>query len=186
MILSNLNKIYRHTNDIVYAPKPLSGGSEPALNLWAYNSVNHNGLALVQRASAYTTNRYLYQVGGDYSDYSALYVAVGYGNTAENIDDYKLADMQGIDSNLLTHKYGYNKNFQGDSEYPIWVESVYENTGDTNVIVKEIGLVFRPTFYTFSGASWTNMNYLLARKVLANPVTIHPNEIYKFIYRLKF
>lgn len=187
MILSNFNKIYRNTNDATLAPSPISHGTESVNNVWLFNSNNHNSVCMITRfgAAEYSCERYYFQSTSD-SNYGGFYVAVGYGNASESIDDYKLADMQGVDSNLLSHKYGYNKCFRGDSDYPIWVESVYENTGSVNVTVKEIGLVFKPCWYTWNNASWLYNNYLLARKVLANPVTIHPNEVYKFIYKLKF
>lgn len=186
MILSNYNKIYRNTNDGELAPVPISHGTEGVTNIWLYDSRNHNSINLHTRNNgAYSSGSYYYQNNGN-SEYGGFYVAVGYGNASESVDDYKLADMQGIDSDLLTHKYGYNKNFRGDSDYPIWIESVYENTGSVNVTVKEIGLVFKPCWYAWTGGGWTYTNYLVARKVLANPVTIHPNEVYKFIYKLKF
>ena len=187
MILSNLNKIYRDTSDGALAPVPISHGTEGVTNLWLYNGGNHNSITLVSRfgSGEYGSTQYYYQNNGN-NNFGGFYVAVGYGNASESVDDYKLADMQGVDSNLLTHKYGYNKCFRGDSDYPIWVESVYENTGSTNVTVKEIGLIYKPAYYAWNSGSWTYINYLLARKVLANPVTIHPNEVYKFIYKLKF
>lgn len=186
MILSNLNKTYRDTSDSALAPVPISHGTEGVTNLWLYDSGNHSSMSLASRfGGSYGTTQYYYQ-RNDNNDYGGFYVAIGYGNASESVDDYKLADMQGVDSNLLTHKYGYNKCFRGDSDYPIWVESVYENTGEVNVTVKEIGLVYKPMFRYWNGGNWTYTNYLLARKVLANPVTIHPNEVYKFIYKLKF
>lgn len=185
MVLSNLNKTYRDTTDYTLAPVPISHGTENVTNSWLYSNNNRNSFMLNKRGS-YSSDSYYYQHSGG-SNQGGFYVAVGYGNASENADDYKLSNMQGVDNDLLSHKYGYNKCFRGDSDYPIWVESVYENTGDTNVTVKEIGLVFCPTTYNWSGDwSWTHCNFLIARKVLANPVTIHPNEVYKFIYKMKF
>jgi len=185
MVLSNLNKTYRDTTNYTLAPVPISHGTEDVTNSWIYRDANRNSLGLQRRNGTSTSSYYFQSSGGNNN--GGFYVAVGYGNASENADDYKLSNMQGVDNDLLTHKYGYNKCFSGDSDYPVWVESVYENTGDTNVTVKEIGLVYKPNTYQWDSSwSWTHCNFLLARKVLANPVTIHPNEVYKFIYKLKF
>lgn len=138
------------------------------------------------------------------SSNGSWFVDVGFGNSAESASDYKLADSNAeMGTAKLMHKYGTNYSGRDyntgmteaqrifpddDPDAIVRVESVYENQTNEDVIVKEMGLMWRPGpsgNYNSNAGSWTYNHFLIARKVLATPVTIHPGETYKFVYRLK-
>ena len=167
-----------------------------------------------QQSSYGYSNHYMWKGGassGLNNGTGGWFVDVGLGNTAESPTDYKLADGNahaGGDNNAnnytagssyLTHKYGRVLPGSGvtesimmpenESDTILYVESVYANeqvSGD--VVIKEMGLIRclgNVSSGSISPSNFTKCNYLVARKVLATPVTIHPGETYKFIYRLK-
>lgn len=172
-----------------------------------------NNAAHQQNGSGYS-NHYAWKGGANTSitnSSAGWFVDVGLGNTTESPTDYKLVDgnaYAGGESNssnyvagssYLTHKYGRVLPGTGTSESAmmpenesdtiLYVESVYANeqTSD-DVVIKEMGLIRclgSVTSTSLNPGKFTRCNYLVARKVLATPVTIHPGETYKFIYRLK-
>lgn len=104
-------------------------------------------------------------VGTDY-----LTICLGQNNKLESPNDYTLNPC----SSALV---GSNYTMDDYSTLGFYVGSIIAtNTGTENEIVKEAGLVLKKTSTT---ASYQN-NYLLARKVLPEPVTIAPGESYTF------
>ena len=102
------------------------------------------------------------------SDY--LTICLGENNNPESPNDYTLNPCS---STLV----GSNYTMDDYSTLGFYVGSIIAtNTGTKNEIVKEVGLVLKKTS-TF--ATYQN-NYLLARKVLPEPVTIAPGESYTF------
>lgn len=102
------------------------------------------------------------------SDY--LTICLGQNNNPESPNDYTLNPCS---STLV----GSNYNMDDYSTLGFYVGSIIAtNTGTENEIVKEVGLVLKKTSST---ADYQN-NYLLARKVLPEPVTIAPGESYTF------
>ena len=103
--------------------------------------------------------------GADY-----LTICLGQNSNPESPNDYTLNPCS---STLV----GSNHNMDDYSTLGFYVGSIVAtNTGTENEIVKEVGLVLKKTS-TF--AAYQN-NYLLARKVLPEPVTIAPGESYTF------
>ena len=103
--------------------------------------------------------------GADY-----LTICLGQNNNPESPNDYTLIPCS---STLV----GSNYNMDDYSTLGFYVGSIIAtNTGTENEIVKEVGLVLKKTSST---ADYQN-NYLLARKVLPEPVTIAPGESYTF------
>ena len=182
MVVSNLKKSYYKASSSGNIPIPVNGSDNANTNIW----INTWGAKafFLSNAEGNNFSGYNFQKYNANSPNSGYYVAVGFGNTAETYDDYKLADMQGIDHTYLTHKYGYVRK---DPSYnvPLQVESVYENAGSTDVIVKEVGLIANIN-NSNGDTNWQMKNFLIARKVLTSPVTIHAGEIYKFIYKIDF
>ena len=102
------------------------------------------------------------------SDY--LTICLGENSNPESPNDYTLNPCS---STLV----GSNYTMDDYSTLGFYVGSIIAtNTGTENEIVKEVGLVLKKTSTT---ASYHN-NYLLARKVLPEPVTIAPGESYTF------
>ena len=105
---------------------------------------------------------------GSGTDY--LTICLGQNNNPESPNDYTLNPCS---STLV----GSNYNMDDYSTLGFYVGSIIAtNTGTENEIVKEVGLVLKKT----SGIASYQNNYLLARKVLPEPVTIAPGESYTF------
>ena len=103
--------------------------------------------------------------GADY-----LTICLGQNSNPESPNDYTLNPCS---STLV----GSNYTMDDYSTLGFYVGSIIAtNTGTENEIVKEVGLVLKKTS-TF--AAYQN-NYLLARKVLPEPVSIAPGESYTF------
>lgn len=106
---------------------------------------------------------------------------VGFGDTAESPNDYKLADGNQQNAKLTRIAMGKNSYTTGDI---LSIYANFKNNGNANVVVKEIGYYANPcnqVRYT------SNSNTcLLFRKVLENPVTIAPGETYAFSYNVRF
>ena len=103
--------------------------------------------------------------GNDY-----LTICLGQNNNPESPNDYTLNPCS---STLIASNYTMDHY----STLGFYVGSIIAtNTGTENEIVKEVGLVLKKTS---SVAAYQN-NYLLARKVLPEPVTIAPGESYTF------
>ena len=103
--------------------------------------------------------------GNDY-----LTICLGQNSNPESPNDYTLNPCS---STLI----GSNYTMDDYSTLGFYVGSIIAtNTGTENEIVKEIGLVLKKTSTV---AAYQN-NYLLARKVLPEPVTIAPGESYTF------
>ena len=99
-----------------------------------------------------------------------LTICLGQNSKLESPDDYTLNPC----SSALV---GSNYTMDDYSTLGFYVGSIIAtNTGTENEIVKEVGLVLKKTSST---ADYQN-NYLLARKVLPEPVTIAPGESYTF------
>ena len=103
--------------------------------------------------------------GNDY-----LTICLGQNSNPESPNDYTLNPCS---STLI----GSNYTMDDYSTLGFYVGSIIAtNTGTENEIVKEVGLVLKKT----SGIASYKNNYLLARKVLPEPVTIAPGESYTF------
>ena len=71
-----------------------------------------------------------------------------------------------------------------DSRQYYMVESVYENATDNDIVIKEVALMAFVYYNSYNTTTWDNRAYMVARKVLASPLTIHSGEIYKFVYKI--
>ena len=99
-----------------------------------------------------------------------LTICLGQNNNPESPNDYTLNPCS---STLV----GSNYTMDDYSTLGFYVGSIIAtNTGTENEIVKEVGLVLKKT----SNVASCQNNYLLARKVLPEPVTIAPGESYTF------
>lgn len=99
-----------------------------------------------------------------------LTICLGKNDTPETSNDYTL---ESCSSTLV----GSNYTMDDFSTLGFYVGSITAtNTGTKNEIVKEVGLVLKKT----STIRVAQNNYLLARKVLPEPVTIAPGESYTF------
>ena len=99
-----------------------------------------------------------------------LTICLGQNDNPESPNDYTLIHCS---STLV----GSNYNMDDYSTLGFYVGSIIAtNTGTENEIVKEVGLVLKKT----SNVADYQNNYLLARKVLPEPVTIAPGESYTF------
>lgn len=126
---------------------------------------------------------------------SCSFIDVGFDDTPEDLDDYKLADSNALKATpVLTHVSGENNSFISGGGTILDISSAYINNGASDVTVKEIGIVFKPTVnskitqnscYALKYASWEVCNFLITRKVLDEPVVMHPGDSYRFTYKVK-
>lgn len=105
------------------------------------------------------------------------YVNVGYGDTAVDKDDYKLADDNIIDTQALTYVGGA---VSLTSPSIRTVVTTYRNDSGSPVVVKELGLIGK----SYNSASATNRNVMIARKVLDTPVTVPNGVAMSFTYSI--
>ena len=105
------------------------------------------------------------------------YVNVGYGDTAVDKDDYKLDDDNIIDTNSLTFVTNAVNNTTPAIRCAI---TTYRNNTNADVVVKEVGLVGK----CYNTANELRRNVLIARKVLATPITVPANGVMSFTYSI--
>lgn len=139
------------------------------------------------------------------SFYTQTLLDVGFDDTPVTENDYKLSDgnmtilngYSGASSwaykQPLTGKeyltvIGQSSNTRADNE-TINKTVIYRNDTDHDAIVKEIGLYEFVNDMPYSNSSyWTNANsntlILAFRKVLENPITFHPGDVYAITYRI--
>lgn len=108
---------------------------------------------------------------------SGMYIDVGFGTTAETVDDYKLADSNSLNNNsLLTYLSTTVSMLFPDYS----VTSIYRNDTVNPITVTEIGLCTKG-----NSANNSVINCLLTRVVLDTPVVIQPGEIKSFTITLR-
>lgn len=199
MIVSNLRKSAFRSTSAGFFPISVNGsttydGNERAgnNNAWIFQLQSNYGnyCDFFINIYGYTyDNRRIYQsyLTYNYKNYTSgaagYFVGIGTGNAAETTSDYNLTW-----DTVLEHRYGHVKR-DVDTNKLVQVESVYENLSGSDVIIREIGLIAKPGFSSngqsaSASDAWLGNNYLVARKVLASPITVHHNEVYKFIYIL--
>ena len=217
MITKNLGRSYSGVGKYTYGliPRPYNGdtGSGKVTTITENigrmgNSVSFcqhgflNSMSYSHGSTAGFNDTYSFKVSGPQVGNGFTMLDVGFGDTAESADDYKLensnmqkvqrstAPLYHISGKVYNGRNGETQNLLPDSDdgCMIRVEALYQNESpNTDVVVKEMGLIIVPSAVDNSGsfasgeASW----FLIARKVLASPVTIHPGEIYKFTYKIK-
>lgn len=96
------------------------------------------------------------------SSWDGCYLLIGSGDSPESVDAYKLDE-------LITQYTVLNQNHVLSSAYGgavLLINRVIQNTSDEAFTVKEIGLF--------------GTNYMIAREVLSEPVTLQPGERHTF------
>lgn len=122
---------------------------------------------------------------GSYGNYGQgkVWLDVGYGETAETPSDYRLADGNISNTLLTATASGVNTHAASPTQRMFFsVYTTFQNNGNSDVIVKEVGVYGNPST---NGYAYNTNTVLLCRKVLDNPITIAPGESYNFTYQLK-
>lgn len=163
-------------------------GSDATTNLKAFNGT----AGVTAKATAFFLDRSSTDSNNTYDKYvfkpatatgsgdatkSGYYVLVGTDDTAETKQDYKVTESS------LTHKFGAIYKVPAKN-VALQVESVYENATDNDIVIKEVALMAFVYYNSYNTTTWDNRAYMVARKVLASPLTIHSGEIYKFVYKI--
>lgn len=96
------------------------------------------------------------------------YVDVGFGNTPEDKDDYKLAVSNAVDSPVLTF---ISNGFVASATYPYIrnLTTTYANNSGSDITITEVGYAQKA-----GTANSTAHNVLLTRTVLDTPIVV-PN-----------
>ena len=117
--------------------------------------------------------------GGNYwSTDRGWYTHVGFGDTAVTKNDYKLANDNIMDNNLLTQISCSVTNVSPTIRTTI---TVYKNNGSDDVVVKEMGLVGKTAS---NAANAPQYNCMIARKVLDTPITVPAGATMAFTYAI--
>lgn len=120
--------------------------------------------------------------GGFYSENNAAgYIDVGYGNTAEDANDYNLADSNSYGGTQVGALTWMSTSYINANPYLKRYTSTYLNSGSTDITVTELGVVAK------SGSAQSNPAFtlLLARKVLETPVVVPAGSTVAFTYGIK-
>lgn len=96
------------------------------------------------------------------SNWDGCYLLIGSGDSPETLASYKL-DSVITQYSVINQTHKFSDKYSGDV---LLVNRVIQNTSENPFTVKEIGLF---------GA-----NYMIAREVLAEPVTLQPGEKHTF------
>ena len=108
------------------------------------------------------------------------WIELGFGDTAEDYDNYNLADSNY--SNAKLTGLTMSAVSKGNKELFNVIGSFRNNTAN-NVVVKEIGWICSP-HNAGSGAALAYLG-LLTRKVLDTPITMAPGDTYSFNYIIR-
>lgn len=96
------------------------------------------------------------------SNWDGCYLLIGSGDSPESADAYKL-DTLITQYTVLNQNHVFSSTYGGDV---LLINRVIENTSDEAFTVKEVGLF--------------GTNYMIAREVLTEPVTVQPGEKHTF------
>lgn len=107
------------------------------------------------------------------------YVNVGFGDTAEDKDDYKLAVDNIVDSNLALTFVSSSINYKSNAFRSVVTN--YVNNSGSDLTVKEIGLIGK----SYTTANETRRNVMIARKVLDTPVVVPAGASVSLTYSLE-
>lgn len=108
---------------------------------------------------------------------NACHIVIGAGDTAPTWNDYDMADASIMASDKMK-SLNQTAVFDAGSGGTVTVQ--WKNNSSSPITVKEVGLAFK----NGSAAYSKDTNYIVARKVLPTPVTIQPDEVYAFTYRV--
>ena len=136
--------------------------------LKAFNALNPNRYSI----STYPTYATHYTLNGQ-----GWYCDVGFDDTAESYEDYKLGDSNAYDTPTLTFVSGTTINTAPAIRVTI---TVYKNNTENAVVVKELGMVVKTT----NTASNPACNALFARTVLEHPITVPAGAAMAFTYEI--
>ncbi len=130
---------------------------------------------------------------------AAIWMDVGFGDTAASADDIKLADGN-MDIVSASGSSPYNHPLEGKKYLTIVgisnnskvtneiknVTVVYRNDTQNTVTIKEVGMYINPINIGSSYWGNYNQNYILLamRKVLTTPIAMAPGDVYALTYRV--
>lgn len=112
-----------------------------------------------------------------YGTSSATRVVIGTSDEPSTLETYKLINSVGSNMVIINGSVSY-----GNNNILYQAISTYRNKSTDPIIIKEVGIL---TNYCTSAVYQTYVDFLIARAVLDNPITIQPNELYTFTYTLQ-
>lgn len=131
--------------------------------------IGFGGTTVTQNNSGGNITAYANNASAFFStSFVGSYIDVGFGNTPEDKDDYKLAVSNAVDSPVLTF---ISNGFVASATYPYIrnLTTTYANNSGSDITITEVG-------YAQKGgtANSTAHNVLLTRTVLDTPIIV-PN-----------
>jgi hypothetical protein len=112
-------------------------------------------------------------------------IVVGAGSTPQAYSDNKLANQiyNGTGSGQMSYgAHTTNSSYSSTSSY-ITISRTFTNQSGSAIVVREAGMIARNYGYDYSGVR-LDVKYLIARDVLANPVTVNNLGTLTVTYKL--
>lgn len=125
----------------------------------------------------YTISNYPTAAAYYTSNGQGWYCDVGFDDTPESVNDYKLGDSNSYDTPTLTFVSGTTLNAEPAIRTTI---TIYKNETANDVVVKELGMIVK----TANNVSTPSKNVLFARKVLSSPITVPAGATMAFTFEL--
>jgi len=99
-------------------------------------------------------------------------IVVGSGSTPQTYSDYKLASQiyNGTGAGQLSYGTHTTSSSYGSTSSYITISRTFTNQSGSAIVVREVGMIARQTAVS-NGSG--DVKYLIARDVLANPVTVN-------------
>jgi hypothetical protein len=101
-------------------------------------------------------------------------IVVGSGSTPQTYSDYALASQikNGTGAGQLSYGAHTTASSYGSSSSYIAISRTFTNQSGSAIVVREVGMIARQAVYGANTIS-SDIKYLIARDVLANPVTVN-------------
>jgi hypothetical protein len=101
-------------------------------------------------------------------------IVVGSGSTPQTYSDYALANQikNGTGAGQLSYGVHTTTSSYGSTSSYITISRTFTNQSGSAIVVREVGIIARNVIYAANGIS-ADVKFLIARDVLANPVTVN-------------
>jgi hypothetical protein len=101
-------------------------------------------------------------------------IVVGSGSTPQTYSDYALANQikNGTGAGQLSYGAHATTSSYGSTSSYITISRTFTNQSGSAIVVREVGMIARQVG-TASNSNTVDVKYLIARDVLANPVTVN-------------
>jgi len=102
-------------------------------------------------------------------------IVVGSGSTSQTYSDYALASQikNGTGAGQLSYGVHTTASSYGSTSSYITISRTFTNQSGSAIVVREVGMIARQATFNGSSTPSADVKFLIARDVLANPVTVN-------------